>query len=35
MDPEKDREISEHVLRIHRYRTPGEQDGEGNRKVFG
>ena len=28
MDPENDRQISEHVLRMHRYRTPGEQDGE-------
>lgn len=28
MDPENDRCISNHVLRIHRYRTPGEQDGE-------
>lgn len=28
-DPEHDRDISEHVLRMHRYRTPGEQDGEG------
>ena len=25
MDPEQDRRISEHVLRIHRYRNPGEQ----------
>ena len=29
MDPEHDRKISEHVLRMHRYRNPGEQDGEG------
>ncbi|XP_064411529.1 DNA replication licensing factor MCM3 [Latimeria chalumnae] len=28
MDPEHDREISDHVLRIHRYRNPGEQDGD-------
>ncbi|CAI8024024.1 DNA replication licensing factor MCM3 [Geodia barretti] len=28
MDPEQDRRISEHVLRMHRYRNPGEQDGE-------
>ncbi|XP_065652017.1 DNA replication licensing factor MCM3 isoform X2 [Hydra vulgaris] len=28
MDPESDRKISEHVLRMHRYRNPGEQDGE-------
>ena len=28
MDPEHDRNIAEHVLRMHRYRTPGEQDGE-------
>ncbi|KAI1897836.1 hypothetical protein AGOR_G00087370 [Albula goreensis] len=27
MDPEQDREISDHVLRIHRYRNPGEQEG--------
>ncbi|XP_075684451.1 maternal DNA replication licensing factor mcm3 isoform X1 [Rhinoderma darwinii] len=27
MDADSDREISDHVLRIHRYRTPGEQDG--------
>lgn len=25
MDPEQDRRISEHVLRMHRYRNPGEQ----------
>ena len=30
MDPESDRKISEHVLRMHRYRNPGEQDGERN-----
>ncbi len=29
MDPERDRKVSEHVLRMHRYRNPGEQDGEG------
>ncbi|KAG9468103.1 hypothetical protein GDO78_013748 [Eleutherodactylus coqui] len=28
MDPEQDREISDHVLRIHRYRAAGEQDGD-------
>ncbi|XP_029634738.1 DNA replication licensing factor MCM3 [Octopus sinensis] len=28
MDPENDRMISEHVLRMHRYRSPGEQDGD-------
>ncbi|XP_076318815.1 LOW QUALITY PROTEIN: DNA replication licensing factor MCM3-like [Tachypleus tridentatus] len=28
MDPESDREVSEHVIRMHRYRKPGEQDGE-------
>jgi len=28
MEPESDRKISEHVLRMHRYRNPGEQDGE-------
>ncbi|XP_047430335.1 DNA replication licensing factor MCM3 [Mugil cephalus] len=27
MDPEQDREISDHVLRMHRYRDPREQDG--------
>ncbi|XP_068090838.1 maternal DNA replication licensing factor mcm3-like [Hyperolius riggenbachi] len=27
MDADNDREISDHVLRMHRYRTPGEQDG--------
>lgn len=29
MDPEQDREISEHVLRMHRYRDPRELDGAG------
>ena len=28
MDPDHDRRVSEHVLRMHRYRNPGEQDGE-------
>lgn len=28
MDPENDRMISDHVLRMHRYRNPGEQDGD-------
>ncbi|KAJ8410306.1 hypothetical protein AAFF_G00202870 [Aldrovandia affinis] len=28
MDPELDREISDHVLRMHRYRNPGEEDGK-------
>lgn len=28
MDPDHDRRISEHVLRMHRYRNPGEADGE-------
>ncbi|KAF5398426.1 Dna replication licensing factor mcm3 [Paragonimus heterotremus] len=27
-DPEADRAIAEHVLRTHRYRGPGEQEGE-------
>ncbi|XP_060908578.1 DNA replication licensing factor MCM3 [Labrus mixtus] len=27
MDPEMDREISDHVLRMHRYRDPREQEG--------
>ncbi|VEL25055.1 unnamed protein product [Protopolystoma xenopodis] len=26
--PESDRLIAEHVLRAHRYRNPGEQEGE-------
>ena len=25
MDPEQDRRIADHVLRMHRYRNPGEQ----------
>lgn len=29
MDPEQDREISDHVLRMHRYRDPREQEGAG------
>ena len=29
MDPELDRNISDHVLRMHRYRSPTEQDGDG------
>ena len=33
MDPELDRNISDHVLRMHRYRSPNEQDGDG-RTVF-
>ena len=28
-DPENDRMISDHILCMHRYRSPGEQDGEG------
>lgn len=28
MEAENDRRISEHVLRMHRYRNPNEQDGE-------
>lgn len=32
MDPDNDRKISEHVLRMHRYRKPGEQEGEGECK---
>jgi DNA replication licensing factor MCM3 len=28
MEPANDKRISEHVLRMHRYRNPGEQDGE-------
>ncbi len=29
-DIETDSLISDHVVRIHRYRGPGEQDGERN-----
>lgn len=29
MDADHDLEIADHVLRMHRYRTPGEQDGYG------
>lgn len=29
MDPEQDRKISDFVLRMHRYRATGEQDGDG------
>ena len=28
MDAERDRQISEHVLRMHRSRNPGDEDGE-------
>ncbi|XP_069786746.1 zygotic DNA replication licensing factor mcm3-like isoform X2 [Narcine bancroftii] len=28
MDPEQDRAVSEHVLRMHRYRAANEQDGD-------
>lgn len=28
MDPESDKLISDHVMRMHRYRAPGEMDGE-------
>ncbi len=28
MDVEKDMRISDHVLRMHRYRRPGEPDGQ-------
>ncbi|KAL3891553.1 hypothetical protein ACJMK2_003812 [Sinanodonta woodiana] len=28
MDPESDRRISDHVLRIHQFRAPGERDGD-------
>jgi len=28
IDVDKDRKIADHVLRMHRYRNPGEQDGE-------
>lgn len=35
MDPEQDREISDHVLRMHRYRDPREQEGAGTSLVLG
>ncbi|XP_065843637.1 DNA replication licensing factor MCM3-like [Oscarella lobularis] len=35
MDAERDRAISEHVVRMHRYRAPGEQDGEALPIAFG
>ena len=28
MDPDHDRRIADHVLRMHRFRNPGEKDGE-------
>lgn len=28
MDPEHDRSISDHVLRMHQYRAPNEEDGQ-------
>lgn len=31
MDAEQDREVADHVLRMHRYRDPREQEGEGTR----
>ena len=31
MEPTNDKRISEHVLRMHRYRNPGEEDGAGGR----
>lgn len=34
MDPEQDREISDHVLRMHRYRDPREQEGAGATTFF-
>lgn len=33
MDLESDHEISEHVLRMHRYRPPGEQEGAGEAAI--
>eukprot|EP00118_Oscarella_pearsei_P026564 m.310097 g.310097 ORF g.310097 m.310097 type:complete len:793 (+) comp49537_c0_seq1:35-2413(+) len=35
MDADKDRAISEHVVRMHRYRAPGEQDGEALPMAYG
>ena len=29
IEPENDKVISDHVIRIHRYRAPNEQDGDG------
>lgn len=29
-DVDNDTEISDHVVRMHRYRNPGEHDGERN-----
>lgn len=34
MDPESDKEIAEHVLRMHRYRAPGEQEGTGETRII-
>lgn len=34
MDPEHDREISDHVLRMHRYRDPRELEGAGAARIF-
>lgn len=28
MDPDHDRRIADHVLRMHRFRNPGEKEGE-------
>lgn len=33
MDAEQDREISDHVLRMHRYRDPREQEGAGTHSL--
>lgn len=35
MDPEQDREISDHVLRMHRYRDPRELEGAGTARLLG
>lgn len=35
MDPESDRQISDHVLRMHRFRASGEQDGDGELSLCG
>ena len=34
MDPEIDNEIADHVLRMHRYRAPGEQEGTGGGTIW-
>lgn len=33
-DQEQDTMIADHVLRMHRYRQPGEQEGSGNYYIY-